>query len=328
MTTLRAVTDWLQAEGHCVEIIEPGGFRTLPCPSYPEIRLAYNRRGVRRRLDAFTPDRVHIATEGPLGWAARRHCLRRGWAFTTSLHTRFPEYVHARLKLVPVAAGYALMRRFHAPSRAVLVPTAQMARDLGARGLARLVVWSRGVDTLTFSPDAAAAASGPRPIMLYVGRIACEKNVEAFLALDRPGTKVVVGDGPDRARLEQRYPQAVFLGYRSGRDLAACYAGADVFVFPSRTDTYGIVMLEAMACGTPVAAYPVTGPVDVVRDGVTGVLDADLDRAIDGALALNRAACREHALANDWQRTARFFLGRTVPAVESAATTAHPSAGG
>ncbi len=330
VTTMNAVIEWLRAQGHEVEIIEPSGFLTLPCPGYPEIRLAIDAHRVGRRLRAFAPDRVHIVTEGPLGRAAMRCVRRHGWQHTTSFHTRFPEYIRARVPGFPLRWGYGVLRRFHAHSSALLVPTPQLARDLQAWGFDRLVVWSRGVDTGLFHPGATVPTSDRRPIMLYVGRVAREKNLEAFLALDVPGTKWIVGDGPDRARLERQYPDAIFTGYRQGRALAACYASADVFVFPSRTDTYGVVMLEAMACGTPVAAFPVTGPVDVVRPGVTGCLDDDLARAIDGALTLERAACRAQARENDWQRTAAFFLAQTVPihADAARAATADPAAAG
>ena len=329
VTTLSAVVDWLRGAGHEVDVIHPGEFRTAPCPGYPEIRLVLPPWRVKHRLSAFAPDRVHVVTEGPLGWAAVRFLRRRGWDHTTSFHTRFPEYVQARLPLVPLAWGYALLRRFHRDSRAVLVPTAGMARELDARGFRNLVVWSRGVDTRTFAPDARFDPGLEPPLFLYVGRIAPEKNLEAFLDLDLPGTKVLVGDGPDRARLEAEHPDAVFPGYRRGRELAAWYAAADVFVFPSLTDTYGVVMLEAMACGTPVAAYPVTGPVDVVRDGETGRLDPDLRQAALDCLGLSRAACLEQARANDWQRTARFFLEHTVatgPARSEPAPAVRPAA--
>jgi glycosyltransferase involved in cell wall biosynthesis len=313
VTTLCAVVEWLRAEGHVVDVIEPGGFRTLACPGYPEIPLALGTRRVGERLAASAPERVHVVTEGPLGWAAVRFLRRRGWAHTTSFHTRFPEYVNARLPFVPVSWGYALLRRFHRAASATLVPTAGMARELAARGFAHLVVWNRGVDTRVFSPDAAFDPGLPRPIHLYVGRVAPEKNIGAFLDMDVPGSKVVVGDGPARERLERGHPEAVFAGYRRGRELAGWFAASDVFVFPSRTDTYGVVMLEAMACGAPVAAYPVTGPADVVRDGETGCLDEDLATAARRCLALSRDACVAHARANDWRATARFFLEHTVP---------------
>jgi len=313
VTTLAAVVEWLRGEGHCVDVIEPGDFRTVPCPGYPEIRLALGTRALRRRLDRFGPDRVHVVTEGPLGHAAIRHLRRRRWSHTTSFHTRFPEYVQARLPFIPLSWGYALLRRFHRDAAATLVPTAGMARELAARGFDRLVVWNRGVDTRVFAPDAAFETELMRPIHLFVGRVSPEKNIEAFLDMDVAGTKVVVGDGPDRVRLERAYPQAVFPGYRHGRELAGWFASADVFVFPSRTDTYGVVMLEAMACGTPVAAYPVTGPIDVVQQGVTGFLALDLAEAARDCLDLDPADCIAQARANDWRATARFFLDHTVP---------------
>ena len=313
VTTLSAVVDRLREQGHAVDVIHPGDFPTLPCPGYPEIRLALRTGRVGRRLAAFAPDRVHVVTEGPLGWAAVRFLDRRGWHRTSSFHTRFPEYVRARLPFVPLAGGYALLRRFHRGSRAVLVPTPGVARDLAARGFERLVVWSRGVDTRVFRPEAAFDPGLERPVFLYAGRVAREKNVEAFLGLDLPGTRVVVGDGPSRARLETAHPEACFIGYRHGPDLAAWYAAADVLVFPSLTDTYGVVMLEAMACGTPVAAFPVTGPADVVRDGETGRLDRDLGRAARGCLALSRDRCAAFARERDWRETARSFLEHTVP---------------
>lgn len=325
VTTLAAVVEWLRGEGHSVDVIQPGDFRTLPCPGYPEIPLSLKPGGVRRRLEAFVPDRVHVVTEGPLGWAAVRFMRRKGWAHTTSFHTRFPEYIRARLPFVPLSWGYALLRRFHAAAAATLVPTAGMARELAARGFEHLVVWNRGVDTRVFSPEAAFETALPRPIHLYVGRIAPEKNIEAFLDMDVAGSRVVVGDGPARERLERAYPDAVFPGYRRGRELAAWFATADVFVFPSRTDTYGVVMLEAMACGTPVAAFPVTGPADVVRDGETGCLDEDLAGAARRCLHLSRDACVAHARARDWRATARFFLEHTVP-VDGAVAAPGPEA--
>lgn len=313
VTTLAAVVEWLRGEGHSVDVIEPGAFRTIPCPGYPEIRLALGTRALRRRLERFAPDRVHVVTEGPLGHAAIRHLRRRRWRHTTSFHTRFPEYVQARLPFIPLSWGYALLRRFHRDAAATLVPTAGMARELTVHGFDHLVVWNRGVDTRVFAPDAAFETDLARPIHLFVGRVSPEKNIEAFLDMDVAGTKVVVGDGPDRDRLERAYPDAVFPGYRHGRELAGWFASADVFVFPSRTDTYGVVMLEAMACGTPVAAYPVTGPIDVVQQGVTGCLDEDLALAARECLDLDAADCIAQARANDWRATARFFLEHTVP---------------
>ena len=326
VTTLSAVVEWLCDQGHEVDVIEPSAFRTVPCPGYPEIRLALNPYRVGSRLAAFEPDRIHVVTEGPLGWAAIRFLRRRAWAHTTSFHTRFPEYIRARLPFVPLAWAYALLRRFHRDAAATLVPTAGMANELAQRGFEHLIVWNRGVDTRVFAPEASFETGLPRPIHLYVGRVAPEKNIEAFLALELEGSKVVVGDGPDRERLQREHPEVAFPGYRQGRELAAWYASADVFVFPSRTDTYGVVMLEAMACGTPVAAYPVTGPADVVQDGLTGCLDTDLAAAARRCLGLARAACVRQARANDWRATARFFADCTVP-VNGARPDAEPRAG-
>lgn len=314
VTTLAALIDCMREAGHEVDLIEPGAFVTVPCPGYTEIRLAVATGAVGRRLEAFSPDRVHVVTEGPLGWAAIRFLRRHGWRHTTSFHTRFPEYVRARLPFVPLSWGYAVLRRFHGDAAATLVPTAGMARTLAGYGFQHLVVWTRGVDTRIFTPEAATDPGLPRPIHLFVGRVSPEKNIEAFLELPVAGTKVVVGDGPHRRRLQRLHPEVVFTGYCHGRALAAWYASADVFVFPSRTDTYGVVMLEAMACGTPVAAFPVTGPVDVIADGHTGHLDEDLARAARRCLALSRDDCVAFARRHDWHQAARIFLEHTVPA--------------
>ena len=259
--TLQNVIARLRDRGMDILVVEPGAFRTFPCPGYPEVRLVANPWRLGDLLERWAPDMVHLATEGPLGLAARAYLTRRRLSFTTSLHTKFPEYVSARLP-VPVDWGYAYLRWFHRPAARVLVTTESHRRELEDRHLSHLVVWGRGVDTELFRPMPRAPRSKPR--LLYVGRVSVEKNVEAFLELDVDAEKIVVGDGPQRAELERRYPSARWLGYLRGPALVRCYADADVFVFPSRTDTFGLVMLEAMACGTPVAAYPVTGPVDVV----------------------------------------------------------------
>lgn len=255
---------------------------------------------VRRRIRDFTPDAVHIATEGPLGLAANRYCRSRGIAFTTSYHTRFPEYVHARCRL-PLGISYAFLRWFHGAAERVMVATRTIQDGLEERGFTNIVRWTRGVDTELFRPTPTRLLDLPRPILLYTGRVAVEKNIQAFLALDHPGTKVVVGDGPQRAKLERQFPDAVFVGMRHGEDLARHVASADVFVFPSRTDTFGLVLLEALACGVPVAAYPVPGPLDVVGGTNVGVLDEDLGAAVAGALRIDRAACRRFAEARSWE---------------------------
>lgn len=307
--TLGKTVDALRELHHDVCVIEPGLFRTFPCPTYPEIRLSLlPYPSLARKLDVFAPDAIHIATEGPLGGAARRWCLRRGMCFTTSYHTQFPEYLRARMP-IPLGLSYAHLRRFHSAATRTMVATPTMQAQLEQRGFRNIVRWTRGVDVDLFRPYTDRLLDLPQPICMYVGRVAIEKNVEAFLALELPGTKVIVGDGPARAELQKKYPAAVFVGYQRGETLAQHVAAADVFVFPSRTDTFGLVLLEAMASGVPVAAYPVTGPIDVVQQGVTGVLDEDLHVAVAGALRLSRADCRNYALQHTWQTATQQFLG-------------------
>lgn len=312
--TLGRVTEELTALGHEVEVIHPGRFRTLPCPTYPEIRLAVRPgRGVRRILEDFRPDAVHIATEGPIGCAVRGLCLKRRLPFTTSYHTRFPEYLAARVPL-PTALGYAVMRRFHGPSKGVMVATPGLQRELEERGFGNVKPWSRGVDTELFKPRNDPALDLPRPVHLYVGRVAVEKNLEAFLGLDLPlGSKLVVGDGPQLPALRARFPEVHFAGARQGEELARHYASADVFVFPSRTDTFGLVMLEALASGLPVAAFPVPGPLDVIDGHGIGVLDENLAEAIRRALAIPPERCRAHALKHGWRACAEQFLANLHP---------------
>ncbi len=323
--TLSVVVEHLRHGGDTVEVIGPDRFPTMATPGYAEIRLALlPRRRLARLMDEFRPDAVHIATEGPLGWAARAICLRHKWRFTTSFHTRFPDYVHARTG-VPRAWSWAVMRYFHRPSSAVLVATPSLAQEMEQRGFDNLAPWSRGVDLERFRPEPRAAWEGlPRPVFLYAGRIAVEKNIEAFLALDLPGSKAVVGDGPQRAALQARYPQAHFTGRLENGKLAAAYAGADVFVFPSRTDTFGLVLLEALAAGTPVAAYPVTGPIDVIGTAPepVGALDEDLRAACLKALEADRAACRHYAEGWSWAACAARFRETLTPAAPG--TTAAP----
>jgi len=308
--TLQTSVAVLRQRGHEVMVISPDLFTSLPCPSYPEIRLALaGRRAVGRRIESFAPDAVHISTEGPLGWAARGWCLARKRPFTTAYHTQFPEYVARRTGL-PADWFWPVIRRFHRPSAAIMVATGTIRAQLRERGLEQVRPWTRGVDIAQFAPDNPPPDlyfSLPRPIQLYVGRVAVEKNIEAFLDTSHPGSKVVVGDGPAFADLRARYPAAHFLGPRSGEALAACYAGADVFVFPSRTDTFGLVMIEALACGTPVAAYPVPGPLDVL-DHRSSVMDEDLNVAIAAALALDRAECLAHGAGFDWDKSVDQFL--------------------
>lgn len=312
--TLDTVFGELRGLGHETEVVSPDRFRTVPCPTYPEIRLAFGaRKGIEAALDRFEPDAVHIATEGPLGMAGRKACLRRGLKFTTSYHTRFPDYIHARFR-IPRSWSYAVLRRFHNAAAGVMVATPTLVRELEGRGFERVLRWSRGVDTERFRPRETDVLAGPRPIFLYVGRVAVEKSVEDFLALDLPGTKYVVGDGPMRRELERRFPEARFTGAKHGEELAAHYAAADVFVFPSRTDTFGLVLLEALASGTPVAAYPVPGPIDVIPEGAgIGVLDEDLAKAARAALALSPVRCRAHALGQSWRACAELFLANLCP---------------
>ncbi|MGV7032107.1 glycosyltransferase family 4 protein [Methylobacterium symbioticum] len=319
--SLQHMVDAGRALGCEPVLLTPSDFRSMPMPGYPEIRLAYATRArVARRWDGLAPSHVHIATEGTVGYAVRRHCLATGRPFTTSYHTRFPEYLAARAP-VPESWSYAWLRRFHGAARGTMVSTASLEQDLRARGFRNLMRWTRGVDTALFHPDAGPApvalAGLPRPHFLFVGRLAVEKNVEAFLKLDLPGSKVVVGDGPDRARLAALAPEACFLGTRTGSELAALYAAADVFVFPSLTDTFGIVLLEALACGTPVAAYPVTGPLDVIGQTGAGVLDTDLREAALAALAVPRAAARSEALRYSWAESARQFYANIADAHEA-----------
>lgn len=300
----------LEALGHGLTVIEPGRFPTVPLPGYSEIALAATPWRVPDLIEAADADAVHIATEGPLGLAARGHLVRAKIPFTTSLHTKFPEYVHERTR-IPLSFGYRFLRWFHRPGECTLVTTSSHRRELEARGFEHLRVWGRGVDTSRFRPLARRVVRR-RPRLLYVGRVAVEKNIEAFLSLPVDADKVVVGDGPHRADYQRRFPEAEWCGYRYGEALVQSYADADAFVFPSVTDTFGLVMLEAMACGTPVAAFPVTGPGDVVRDGVNGALDEDIGRAVERALDVSRQSCRDFALASDWRAVAERFL-RALP---------------
>ena len=312
--TLATTCDVLRDWGHEVTVISPEEYRSFPAPTYPEIRLALTWPGeVGRRLTKIAPDAVHIATEGPLGFAARRYCVRRKVPFTTAYHTQFPDYL-ARRTFLPADAFWPYIRWFHRPAQRIMVATETIRAQLREQGLAHLSHWSRGVDLECFTPHAPsppeyAALKGP--ILLYVGRVAVEKNIEAFLDCDYPGTKVVVGDGPARAALQAKFPDAVFMGKRTGEELAGCYAGADVFVFPSRTDTFGLVMIEALACGTPVAAYPVPGPLDILTDE-SGAMSEDLARAIDAARLSDRARCAAHGASFSWEAATRQFLTALV----------------
>lgn len=306
--SLEHMADQASAFGAAVEFVTPELFRSIPMPSYPEIRLSLVLPGQMTRLiGAIDPTHVHIATEGPLGHAARGACRQAGRSFTTSYHTRFPEYLAARAP-VPEAWSYGVLRRFHRDARAVMVSTPSLERELATRGFRNIRRWTRGVDTEVFHPCRKISMGLPKPVFLYVGRVAVEKNIDAFLSLDLPGTKLIVGDGPARAELEGRYPEAYFLGVRSGTDLAQVYASSDVFVFPSLTDTFGIVLLEALASGLPIAAFPVTGPLDVIGTSGCGVLDSNLQKAAIAALDISREACRSYAETFTWRESARQFF--------------------
>jgi glycosyltransferase involved in cell wall biosynthesis len=307
VSTLERMTQAAGELGAKFEFLTPQGMWTAPMPTYPAIRVAVTTPGrIRRRIDEIAPDHIHIATEGPIGWLTRRYCLKARRPFTTSYHTRFPEYISARTG-IPEQLIYAGLRRFHAPSSAVMAPTPTICAELTRRGFDRVRLWSRGVDHALFHPRGERTLDLPRPIFLCVGRVAVEKNLEALLSLDLPGSVVIVGDGPERAALERRYPHAHFLGERHGEPLAQIYASADVFVFPSRTDTFGIVLIEAMASGLPVAAFPGPGPIDVVG-AEAGVLDEDLRAACLKAVTVPRETAREYSLRYTWKQSARQFL--------------------
>ena len=312
--TLQALTSSLTAKGDEILIIAPHEFTSIPCPSYPEIRLALlPNKGIKQKLDAFRAEAIHIATEGPLGLAARKYCIKNKLRFTTAYHTRFPEYVHARTR-IPLSWSYAWIRRFHNASNCVMTATDSLRKDLTKRGMKNLGVWTRGIDTELFQPKHEDFLDLPRPIAMYVGRVAIEKNIEAYLELDIPGSKVVIGDGPQLAKFKRKYPDVHFLGKKEGSELARHYATADVFVFPSLTDTFGLVLLEALACGVPVAAYPVCGPLDVIGNAPVGSLNSDLKKAITTALTCNRALCREYAMSYSWEASVNQFRNNLTKA--------------
>ena len=311
--TLQQTRTHLEALGHETVFVTPLDFATCPCPSYPSIRLAlFPGKGVEGILRAAKPDTVHIAAEGPIGHAARSVCCRLGIPFTSSFHTLFPEYIRARVPF-PVGWSYSYLRRYHGRAARTFVATPSLAERLRNRGFTNLAIWPRGVDTNLFKPGPKSFLPGPWPLSMYRGRVAVEKNIEAFLDLDLPGTKYVVEDGPDLNGLRSRYPDVRFVGQKHGEELAAHLTAADVFVFPSLTDTFGLVMLEAMACGVPVAAFPVTGPLDVVQRGKTGVLDRDLRAAVIGALELDPSDCVAYAKQHTWLEWTRRFVSLLEP---------------
>ncbi len=324
--TLSKTVEECEKAGHRVEIIAPSdGFLTMPLPTYPDIKIAlFPRREVERRLVMFGPDAVHIATEGPLGWAARALCLKWGMPFTTSYHTKFPEYVHARFKFIPLSWGYKFVRSFHNASGRIMVTTPSMRSFLKSKGFHNLAVWTRGVDLEQFRPDLRfkdgedVYAALPRPVFANIGRVAVEKNIEAFLELDLPGSKVVVGDGPALAGLKKKYAgRAIFTGAKFGEELARHYADADVMVFPSLTDTFGLVIIEAMATGTPVAGFPVSGPVDIIPGSNAGVVDEDLRKAAMACLDLDRKTVAAHAGNYSWEKVAEEFVSLLKPEGEA-----------
>lgn len=330
--TLVMTMQQLEERGHEIELIGPDRFLTVPMPGYGEIRLAVApRTGMRRALKAFAPDVVHIVTEGPIGWAARRWCVDRAIPFTTAFHTRFPDYAAVRTGVSP-DWFWPVMRRFHRPSSGVFVSTPRLRDELAGRGIGRSRIWSRGIDTSVFRADGplhASLARLPRPILLSVGRVAAEKNLDAFLGAQVAGTKLVVGDGPALVPLKQQYPHAVFTGAISGAELAAAYRTADLFVFPSLTDTFGLVMIEALACGVPIAGFPVAGPLDIVggrglgpEDQLArpvGVLDDDIAVAIRAALGLERAAAADYGRSFQWSRCTDQFEAGLAEALETTA---------
>jgi glycosyltransferase involved in cell wall biosynthesis len=322
--TLTSLARSAASLGAEVRFLTPEGFPSFDLPTYPGLRVALpNAREVARRIEVVAPDAIHIATEGPVGWAARSYCRRRKFAFTTSYTTRFPEYIAVR-SIIPASVTYAVLRHFHSAAAMTMVATPSLHQELSSRGFRKLGFWGRGVDTKLFNPDCPVLLDLPRPIFMTMGRVAVEKNIEAFLALDLPGSKIVVGDGPQRAALEQKYPGVKFFGEKTGADLTAHLAAADVFVFPSRTDTFGVVQLEALACGTPVAAFPVTGPLDVIADHPVGALDEDLRSACLRALEMSRQACRNFALERSWENSARQFIGNLTALQGSRSLRAAP----
>ena len=306
--TLTSLAAAARGLGVSIEFLTHEGFPTIPLPTYANVRLAIPGSGeIARRIATASPDAIHIATEGPIGFATRAYCRRRGRPFTTSYTTCFPEYISARAP-IPDSWSYAVLRRFHGAAAVTMVSTTSLMNQLRSRGFQNLSMWTRGVDTELFAPHRVIPLDLPRPIFLTAGRVAVEKNLDAFLSLDLPGSKVVIGEGPQEAELRTRFPDVTFLGLRQGTELAGLLAAADVFVFPSRTDTFGVVQLEALACGVPVAAYPVMGPRDVVGGTAVGALDQDLRAACLGALTLSREACREFALSRSWTTSARQFI--------------------
>lgn len=307
VTTLCHLVKHLEAQGIEVDVIHPYDYNQIPLPTYPDIPLVWRAKGLKQRLLNYRPDAIHIATEGTIGWRVRHLALKYNLAFTTAYHTKYPEYFAKRL---PISSSwiYKLLAKFHAPSQATFVPAQAILYELQSHGFQHLILMGRGVDKRIFNPQQHIELPYKKPIYLYVGRLAVEKNIQAFLSLDLQGTKLVVGDGPQKGFLEKHYPTAVFVGSKQGKELAQYYASADVMVFPSLTDTFGLVNIEAMACGTPVAAFPVTGPIDIITPGLNGTLNSDLKQAIQQALILPRAPISQSVNHYDWQVVASEFL--------------------
>lgn len=320
VTSLKKTISLLQSNQHEVHVLSALNCKTFPLPSYSSIRLAlFPYRFIKRELDSIKPDIIHIATEGTIGWATRRYCIKHGLKFTTSYHTQFPQYVRLRAP-IPVKWTYRLMSMFHNKAARTMVATPSMEKELKP-WINNLVRWTRGVDIDLFKPCDKNFLNARRPVSMFVGRVAVEKNLEDFLRLDLDGSQYVVGDGPDLEFLKRKYPDAIFTGLKKGKELAQHIAAADVFVFPSKTDTFGLVMLEAMACGVPVAAYPTTGPVDIVQDNITGALDNNLDEAITRALHCSPQACRQYAKASTWEyATNQFFNNLEVNNIKQEVT--------
>lgn len=317
VTTMTTVVNQLKKMGHDVTIIEPSQFFTIPAPSYPEIKLAMNTWKVAKKIKAANPDRAHIVTEGPLGFAALRYFRKHNIPHTSSFHTKFPEYINERLPFVPIKFGYKLVRNFHKDSKNVFVPTKNVKEELNEYGLNNVITWSRGVDSEVFKPledhEENPLAHISEKKYICISRVAVEKNLETFFEAPLDGKKIMVGDGPARKKLEKKYPDVLFVGLKKGRELARYYAAADVFVFPSLTDTYGVVMLESLSCGTPVAAFDVTGPNNVVEHGVTGYLSTDISpeglaKVTQQAESIDPQACLDFAGKHDWDSTTEFFF--------------------
>ncbi len=313
-TTIKATKEELERRGHTVLIVSPADFRfKIPAPSYPEIKLClFPDRHLAKILDEFAPDSLHVSVEGPLGLAARAYAKKRKLRYTTAYHTRFPEYVHCRTG-IPTSWIYGFARWFHNSGNGVMVAAESLRKELDGHGFKNLVIWNRGVDHALFNPENPAQLTGERPIFMYMGRVAIEKNLDAFLSLDLPGTKYIVGDGPAKKSLEAKYPKAVFTGYKFGAELASHLAAADVFVFPSLTDTLGLVMLEANACGTPVATLPSQASSSVIREGENGIVSTDLKDACLRALKLPRDKVRQIALEGGWKEPTDLFYNNLVP---------------